>query len=90
MKSRTKANVLRLVKKFPQCKYSYSRLVYCYWKEYNESFFSTAEYPYLVSPESICRAYRTLVMEGSIKISLVDKIRRSNLAQKVKEYFAIR
>jgi len=88
MKSRTREKVLKLVKKYPDVKYSYSRLVYYYWLEYNTSALNLGEYPYLLSPESICRAYRSLVHDGYIRISKTDKIRRESLAKEVKAYFA--
>lgn len=60
-------NVKELNEKYPVCTRSYQELVIWYWLTYQCKDLFLHRFFNLTSPESICRAYRTLVAKGDIQ-----------------------
>ena len=62
------ANVKELCERVPEVKYNYATLTLLYWFLYNTEAWNKGEFNYLASPESICRAYRQLIIRGSVQL----------------------
>lgn len=60
-------NVFELCKDYPDDTRTYQQLVLSYWFKYDFGVFFLHHFDKLTSPESICRAYRTLVARGDIQ-----------------------
>lgn len=83
-------NVIEICKEEPSSKYSYAVLVRRYWAKFNQSCFFGGESEFLTSPESICRAFRTLVKEGKVRLTKTDIVRRKALAEKNRRMLCVK